>query len=295
MHSMLAAAPIGIAFSRQRRFELVSAEFARLLSQTPDDLCGQLTKQIFASDADYDDLGSRVVQAFAQHGRFDDELRFIRRDGSVFWGRIQGQPVDPANEHGGTIWLLADITRERSEREQLSWSASHDALTGVHNRRALEAHLGSALAQRPRLAPLALLFIDLDRFKQVNDSAGHAAGDQMLCAVAQVLLARVRGSDMAARIGGDEFAVLLQGCEYQAALAVAEQIRMGVEAIDLEVDAVRLGVGASVGVAELDETVSDVAVACALADAACYKIKRDGRSGAVGRGVTPPRLVVIGS
>lgn len=295
MHSMLAAAPIGIAFSRQRRFELVSAEFARLLSQTPEDLCGQLTKQIFASDADYDELGQRVAQAFAQHGRFDDELRFIRRDGSVFWGRIQGQPVDPANEHGGTIWLLADITRERSEREQLSWSASHDALTGVHNRRALEAHLGSALAQRSRAVPLALLFIDLDRFKQVNDSAGHAAGDQMLCAVAQVLLARVRGSDMVARIGGDEFAVLLQGCEYQAALAVAEQIRLGVEAIDLAVDAVHLGVGASVGVAELDETVSDVAVACALADAACYKIKRDGRSSAGGRGVMPPRLVVIDS
>ncbi|MEY8879136.1 MAG: diguanylate cyclase [Leptothrix sp. (in: b-proteobacteria)] len=290
MQSLLAAAPIGIAFSRHRRFELVSTEFACLLGYAPQDLIGQPTVTIFASADDYEQLASQVPRAFAAQGRFDGELRFIRRDGSMFWGRLQGRPVDPDDVLPGSIWLLADVTRERDEREQLSWSASHDPLTGVHNRRAFEARLSDGLRQ-PRQLPQALLFIDLDRFKQVNDSAGHAAGDCVLITVAQTVLGRVRSSDMVARIGGDEFAVLLQGCDFVAALAVAEQIRAAVEAVAIDWKGTLLRVGASVGVADLDETVTDLASAMALADAACYEAKKEGRNSVCGRRPELLRLI----
>jgi diguanylate cyclase (GGDEF)-like protein/PAS domain S-box-containing protein len=290
MQSLLATAPIGIAFSRHRRFELVSAEFAQLLGYTPQELVGLPTREIFASPDDYEQLVSHVPLAFAAQGQFDGELRFVRRDGSLFWGRLQGRPVDPDDALPGSIWLLADVTREREEREQLSWSASHDPLTSVHNRRAFEAALSDSL-RPPRQLPLALLFIDLDRFKQVNDSAGHAAGDRILIGVAQAVLARVRSSDMVARIGGDEFAVLLQGCDFVTALAVAEQIRAEVEAVALDWKGTLLQVGASVGVADLDETVTDLASAMALADAACYEAKKEGRNSVCGRQPELLRLI----
>jgi diguanylate cyclase (GGDEF)-like protein/PAS domain S-box-containing protein len=292
MHSLLVAAPIGIAFSRHRRFELVSTEFAGLLGYAPQDLIGQPTVTIFACAEDYGQLASQVPRDFAAQGRFDGELRFIRRDGRVFWGRLQGRPVDPDDVTPGSIWLLADVTREREEREQLSWSASHDPLTGVHNRRAFEARLSDSLRQpRQPTLPQALLFIDLDRFKQVNDSAGHAAGDGILIAVAQTVLSRVRSSDMVARLGGDEFAVLLQGCDFVAALVMAEQIRAAVGAITIDWKGTLLGVGASVGVADLDETVTDLASAMALADAACYEAKKEGRNSVCGRRPELLRLI----
>lgn len=292
MHSLLVAAPIGIAFSRHRCFELVSTEFASLLGYAPQDLIGQPTVTIFASAGEYEQLASQVPRDFAAQGRFDGELRFIRRDGSMFWGRLQGRPVDPDDVLPGSIWLLADVTREREEREQLSWSASHDPLTGVYNRRAFEARLSDSLRQpRQPTLPQALLFIDLDRFKQVNDSAGHAAGDCVLITVAQTVLGRVRSSDMVARIGGDEFAVLLQGCDFVAALAVAEQIRAAVEAVAIDWKGTLLRVGASVGVADLDETVTDLASAMALADAACYEAKKEGRNSVCGRRPELLRLI----
>jgi diguanylate cyclase (GGDEF)-like protein len=120
--------------------------------------------------------------------------------------------------------------------------------------------------------------MDLDRFKQVNDNAGHAAGDQVLIDLARLLQARVRGSDMVGRLGGDEFVVLLDRCELAAALAVAEQIRADVQNLRFEWDGVRYDVGVSVGVAALDASVTDLAAAFAKADAACYDAKRSGRN-----------------
>ncbi|MFY9510043.1 MAG: cache domain-containing protein, partial [Rubrivivax sp.] len=180
MHSVLTAAPIGIAFSRQQKLELVSQELAALLGWEVAELEGRPDRDIYAAHADYEALGVRVAAAFAAGLPFVDELQFRRRDGSLLWGRLQGRPVDPADSSAGTIWLLEDVTENRAERERLSWAASHDGLTRLANRGAFELRLHQLLLQGTTLLPAALLFVDLDRFKQINDRAGHAAGDRVL-------------------------------------------------------------------------------------------------------------------
>jgi diguanylate cyclase (GGDEF)-like protein/PAS domain S-box-containing protein len=277
MSSVLAAAPIGIAFTRQRRFELVGDEFNALLGWQQGELIGRPAREIFASDNDYDAIGPQVKAAFAEGRPYFGEVQFRRRDGSVFWGRLQGRPVDARDPDAGTIWLVEDVTEHREARERLSWSASHDMLTRLLNRAAFEERLSAWLAQ-PRGVPASLLFVDLDRFKRINDSAGHAAGDGVLREVARIFQAHVRAGDAAARIGGDEFALLLPGCVGDVALQLGERLRRALSQVGIVHDGVRLTIGASIGVAEVRPGEGlDAAAWLARADAACYDAKRAGR------------------
>ena len=299
MRSVMAAAPIGIAFSREQRLELVSSEFASLLGWDEADLTGRPVRDIYAAEVDYAALGPRVGVAFAAGLPFVDELQFRRRDGSLLWCRVQGRPVDGSNPAAGAIWLLEDVTAHRAERERLSWAASHDGLTRLANRTAFEARLQAVLQQqqqqRARGLPAALLFVDLDHFKQINDRAGHAAGDQVLRDMATLLMAHVRGADLVARLGGDEFVVLLQHCERGAALRIAEDICSGARRVGVHHGQQRLTIGASIGVAEIDGSDADVAALLARADAACYAAKHAGRNAVrVAPGATPLRLVAAG-
>ncbi len=153
-----------------------------------------------------------------------------------------------------------------------------DAMTGAMTRRyfieALRGRLGTLRNKREA----SLLLIDLDHFKQVNDRAGHAAGDAILHKVANVLSAGVRGGDTVARLGGDEFAVLLPGCSLDQALRIAEQIRAGVEREGLAPDHGGLGVTASIGVVQVDPGHLTLAEVLDAADKACYEAKHAGRN-----------------
>ncbi len=154
----------------------------------------------------------------------DQERELVRADSSRFWARLQGAPVRAGDASAGTIWIFTDVTESRRHRELLSWSASHDELTGLVNRREFELRLGEELGERADAEPAAALFIDLDRFKAVNDGSGHAAGDLLLKNIAAILLSRARANDTVARVGGDEFAVLLRGCDVHAAERIAASI-----------------------------------------------------------------------
>lgn len=285
MRSVMAAAPIGIAFSNHQKFQLVGREFALLLGHDAEaDLVGRPARDIFASELEYEKLGGQVGKAFEAGLPYFTEVQFVRRDGSVFWGRLQGRPVQADSAVGGTIWLLEDVTQRREVRERLAWSAHHDGLTRLLNRSAFEARLADLIMATTtpdgdggRL-PAALLFIDLDCFKAVNDHAGHAAGDQVLKDVAGMLVAHVRGGDAVARMGGDEFAVLLENCKAADALHIAEQIRTATAAIGVDHAGQRLNIGASVGVTMVTTAGATVAELLACADAACYAAKRGGRN-----------------
>jgi len=213
--------------------------------------------------------------AFAAGRPVDQEIECARRDGRHFWGRMQGAPVRWGDPSAGAIWTLQDVTEARRHREALSWSSTHDALTDLINRREFERRLAEVAGNRRRDAASAL-FIDLDRFKAVNDGAGHAAGDRLLIDVARLLLGEVRATDTVARLGGDEFAVLLPACDRAAAAQIAEKMRKAIDAYRLQWDGRLYGVGASVGVVELDASLRDVPSALAAADAACYAAKRGG-------------------
>ena len=287
MGSVLAAAPIGIAFTRHRRFELAGGQWSALLGWADSELVGREAREIYASENEYEALGPQVGAAFAAGRPYFGELQFRRRDGSTFWGRLQGRPVDAGDADAGTIWLLEDVTERRENRERLSWSASHDTLTRLLNRAAFEERLAAWITHPRHGVCAALLFIDLDHFKAVNDSAGHAAGDGVLRDVAAVLQGQVRAGDTAARLGGDEFALLLPGCVAAVALQLAERLRQAITLIGVQHEGQRLGVGASIGVVEIDPGLGATPAAwMAQVDAACYAAKHAGR-GAVHLGQPP--------
>ena len=278
MQSVMVAAPVGICFSRNGRFELVSAEMCRLLGRDESALLGQPAQIIYASAEAYAALGPKVGAAFAAGQPFDGELSFLRGNGSTFPGRLRGLPVDANNRDAGTIWTLNDVTDDVAARESLEWAASHDTLTGLANRKAFEHRLARLFGALPLASPVALLVLDLDRFKPVNDSHGHAAGDAMLRAVAAAVLGCVRGGDLTVRLGGDEFAVLLESCPIDAARRVAEAIRAAVAGLRVDWQGHTLTVGASVGVAALTEQQCTAADWVASADQACYAAKAGGRN-----------------
>ena len=169
------------------------------------------------------------------------------------------------------------MTEVREQRERVTWASSHDALTGLANRAAFEVLLEHASA-RAASEPFCALFIDLDRFKQVNDTGGHAAGDALLRDVAQVLAAQARKSDSVARLGGDEFAVLLDHCPVSQAQAIAEKLRAAVDAYALVWEGQRFNVGASIGLVPVDAGLGTATEVLRAADAACYAAKRQGRN-----------------
>jgi diguanylate cyclase len=278
LHSVMASAPVGLAFTRDRRFELVSAQMCRLMGVTPQELQGQPAQQIFDSADDYAALGPKVAAAFARGDAYDGEHPMRRRDGGTFWGHLRARPVVMDDPSAGTIWSLADATAQVAARRQLEHAALHDPLTGIANRKAFDHALATAAGQARGGHAMSLLMVDLDRFKPINDSAGHAAGDAMLRHVSQVLVRHVRERDVVARLGGDEFGLLLDGCDAERAQTVAEKIRRAVASIALPWEGRELTVGASLGVATWSPDRAAPADWLAAADAACYAAKHAGRN-----------------
>jgi len=242
---------------------------------------GMQSHVICPSDEAHRSFMQLVGETFASHGTCDVERELVRADSSRFWARLQGAPVRAGDSSAGTIWIFTDVTESRRHREQLSWSASHDELTGLVNRREFELRLGEVIGERDDAEPAAALFIDLDRFKAVNDSSGHAAGDALLKNIAAILTGRARAHDTVARIGGDEFAVLLRGCEPRAAERIASSICARVAEHRLvwgRGERVQsLSVGASIGIVAIDGSFASVKDVLHAADQACYEAKRAGR------------------
>lgn len=277
LRSVMDAAPLGLLFTREGRFELVNDELCRLVGRPEHELLGQTVASSFESGEDHAKLGAQVAAAFTLGQPYVGEWRFRRGDGSSFWGQLRGRPIAAGRPEAGAIWTLADIGDHVVAREQLEWSATHDALTGLANRQLLEARLSQALEGRPHTLPAALVMIDLDHFKPINDSAGHAAGDAMLKAVAAAIAGCVRGSDLVARLGGDEFALLLQDCPPEAALRIADAVRMAIAACRVDWQGQVLQVGASLGVASLAPDTEGMTGWLHAADLACYRAKAAGR------------------
>jgi diguanylate cyclase len=277
LHAVLDNAEVGIALTRNGRFEIISRQFCVIFQCERAQAVGQPTRMIYPSDEAYADLSRRAEPAFLQHGMFEGKVELVRRSGEVFWAHMRGRAVVPGDRTQGTIWVIADVTQAHRQHEQLSWAASHDKLTGLINRAAFEVMLEEATA-RSAEKPFCALFIDLDRFKQVNDSCGHAAGDSLLRAISAKLVSCLRGTDTVARLGGDEFAVLLPTCPIPRARVIAEQLRCAVEEYRLDWEGRIHCVGASIGLVAVNGTHGTAAEVLNAADAACYQAKRHGRN-----------------
>jgi diguanylate cyclase (GGDEF)-like protein len=187
----------------------------------------------------------------------------------------------------GALWkladvvmrLLADIEAQRAAEESLSWQATHDALTDLENRRQFEVNLRRAIESARALAQQhAVLYVDLDQFKVVNDTCGHLAGDALLRELAQMLLGKMRRGDSLARLGGDEFGVLLEGCDLLHAQRVAAQLLSSIRAFRFGWQGQVFTLGASIGVAAVTAESRDLESVMSAADTACYLAKENGRN-----------------
>jgi len=204
-----------------------------------------------------------------------------RRAGSERSIELTASPLrsrDNASEEiTGAVVMLHDVTELRGLTRQMSYQATHDPLTGLVNRREFERRLGEALdAARRGDGMHVLCFVDLDHFKQVNDSAGHQAGDNLLREVAKLMRESVRDSDTVARLGGDEFALLLTGCPLQKGRQIADDLARKVgEHRFVWRDRIH-NVGTSIGLLELARDSGSVEEMLAAADSACYVAKKQG-------------------
>ncbi|HEY0031904.1 MAG TPA: diguanylate cyclase, partial [Devosia sp.] len=209
----------------------------------------------------------------------DDDMILVGRTGSERDIRCTAAPVrTPEGQLAGSVLVFQDVTQSRALQRQLTYSATHDELTQLPNRAAFDRALNGAIAAaRSVQRGHCLLYIDLDHFKPVNDTAGHAAGDELLRQVARTIRSVCREHDVAARLGGDEFAVLLQDCARPIGKSIADRIVRAIGALEFSWAGRTYKIGASVGLTTIGSQPSSPLGFLGEADAACYTAKAAGR------------------
>lgn len=204
----------------------------------------------------------------------------IRRDGNELYIESTASPIrDGKGSVSGGVLVFHDVSESRELNRRLSYHASHDILTGLVNRREFENRLERALkSARARETSYALLYLDLDQFKIVNDSCGHSAGDALLGQLGALLKSKIRWRDTLARLGGDEFGVLLESCSLEEAMNTAETLRMAIGDYKFVWEERNFRLGVSIGVVPITADNEDVAGLLSAADSACAAAKEAGRN-----------------
>ncbi|QRM30403.1 EAL domain-containing protein [Microvirga sp. VF16] len=210
----------------------------------------------------------------------ESERRYLRKDRTEVWVLRSSSLVrDEAGRPAYLIVQFQDITARREAEEKLRYSATHDELTGLLNRAAFEQELEEAVVESRRTGIRhALAFLDLDRLKIINDTAGHVAGDALLQGVAGALPTYLRKGDIIGRLGGDEFGIILLGCPLDDATEILERLNTAASAIQFPWDDRSYKVGASIGVTEISPASRSTSALLAQADIACLTAKMAGRN-----------------
>ena len=251
----------------------------------------------YANQAARERLGSEVGSDASLEALFDDpDIHALLKDlegnaqwrnveammrtlnGDRFWASTSISPVEVEGEKK-LLMVAKDISEQRQLTELLSYQATHDALTELLNRREFERHVERALhAAAKGDTPSALLYIDLDQFKLINDTSGHLAGDQLLSQLALAMADQLRGGDILARLGGDEFGVLAINARQEGAQILAERLRQRIEGFIYVWEQRSYTISASIGVVLIDRPDQTLRDVLSHADAACYMAKDHGRN-----------------
>jgi len=273
-----------IATDPAGRIVFVNAAAEQLTGWTEREAIGQPMHAVYRvidehsrAALDYLAAGPPVTGDPGDPGR--TAVRLIRRDGEETSVHDSlSRTEDERKSVTAYVVVFHDVSQLRALAQQLSWQASHDALTGLVNRRELEHRLAKLLdTAHGQGRQHALLYIDLDNFKTVNDSCGHAAGDELLRNLTSVMGTKIRGSDTLARVGGDEFAALLEACPLDQGLRIANGIREVVRDFRFVWESKSFTVGASIGLVPIDAASGSIADVLTAADACCYEAKNKGR------------------
>ncbi|MFN3751775.1 MAG: EAL domain-containing protein [Thiobacillus sp.] len=209
-----------------------------------------------------------------------NRARLVGPDGHVYAVEETASPIRGKDgETVGAVLVFHDVTEAREATRKLAYQATHDALTGLINRSEFERQIGEALADaRQNQTDHAFCYMDLDQFKVVNDTCGHAAGDELLVELASMLRHRVRDLDTVARLGGDEFGILLRNVPLAEARALAEDVRNRVRDYRFLWQGKSFEIGISIGVVQIRADTASVAEVFSNADIACFVAKDKGRN-----------------
>ena len=257
----------------------VNPAFERATGYSKAEVLG-CNPRILKSDKHEAPFYQAMWRQLLDRGHWEGEIWDRRKDGSLYPKWMSITVVRQADQASSFVAISRDISRFKKTEQQLQRLAHYDALTGLANRTLLNAHLEQAIHLAHRNAwQLAVVFIDLDHFKEINDSLGHGAGDRLLTAVAARLREQIRESDLIARLGGDEFVIILSKISATAPVAgVLEKIRL-VLAQPFVLESYELSVTASMGVSVYPADGSDRELLLRNADAAMYHAKDAGRDG----------------
>lgn len=308
---ILQNATVGIGFVRNRVIQRSNRYLEQMTGYAPGALLGQSSEVLFADRAEWEAAASGAYEGTEPGQTHEAEVRFKRADGSTFLCRSVGRRIDAGGGEQEWIWSFDDVSAERATRESLErlvaertaelqsanaqleaeiserklaegrarHLADHDALTGLPNRRILEDRLTQALALSYRnRKQTAAMFVDLDRFKTINDSLGHAVGDQLLKAVAERLVKQLRVGDTVCRIGGDEFVIVLPEITRGGDAAQVAQKIIDTLSDPIALEEREITVTPSIGISVFPEDGSDAETLIRNADAAMYHAKEMGRS-----------------
>jgi diguanylate cyclase (GGDEF)-like protein/PAS domain S-box-containing protein len=281
-HALFEQAPLGIVLLDDAGTVVeANPAFERLIGREAADLRGTAIEDL--SPPEDSATASEPVRELkaGQRASVAIEQRFARPGGETVWVSLTVRRMSVVGSGVTLIGMAQDVTARRELEARLSHQAYHDPLTGLANRTRLRDQLDRALVSAGQSPDrVALIYVDLDDFKKVNDSLGHAAGDRLLRVVAERLLNATRGSDTVARLGGDEFAILLENVRTEAdVLVVAERVGRAMRS-PIALEGQEVFVGASVGVARGSDAVGHAGGADELlrnADVAMYVAKRGGK------------------
>ena len=250
-----------------------------------DEACGRNVVEIvkLVKDGSNEAIEDPVSLSLASGDpiHLNDQTVLVSRRGHELAIQATVAPIrDRAGQTAGAVIVFSDVSRERRMKRLLSYQAAHDALTGLINRREFESRLNSAIesARQNGAVRHAMIYVDLDQFKVVNDTCGHPAGDQLLRQVTGLLQTRVRANDVLARLGGDEFGVLLEHCTPDHALRIADSLRQAIHDLRFQWGTNTMQIGASIGIVQIDASTESVAMLLSAADIACYSAKDGGRN-----------------
>jgi len=251
----------------------------RLLGYEPSELVGRSFYDfIFEVDREEVRYLSSLIH---ESGPTTFAYRVEKKDGSLVWFETTSRSVRDAltGKIREIVGVSRDVTERKRVEEQIEYQAYHDALTGLPNRRLFRDRLTVALAHARRMKhPLAVMFLDLDRFKVVNDTLGHSTGDELLKAIAARLQASLREEDSIARMGGDEFTVLLADLKTPDAAAKIAQKVLDTIALPIQIEGTELFITTSIGIALFPSDGDTAEVLLANADHAMYRAKDAGRN-----------------
>lgn len=311
-------AAVGILFARDRVVQRCNRRLAEIFGYQPEELAGRSTRVFYLSEEDYRSVGATALPAVLSGGTHVGEARVRRRDGHAFWVRATGRRIANQTDSIDVIWIFEDVTErhqaeeallhahdaleqrvvertaelananlqlqeevfERMQAEQRIWHvAHHDSLTGLPNRSLLHDRLEQALAKAQRgRHRVAVMFLDLDRFKSINDTLGHAIGDELLKHVAERLTGVVRAVDTVSRLGGDEFVIVLHEISSpDDAVQVAEKV-LGALASEVTIESHQLRATPSIGISIYPDDGDEVFGLMKHADTAMYHAKAAGRN-----------------